>query len=75
VFTLALSGQPLDPQDWPCQIEENAGRIRAKWATPAGSLELSGLSKVGTIDEHMKSFGEKINSQDVPIVRLEDSNP
>jgi hypothetical protein len=73
VFTLALSNEPLDPQDWPCQIDENAGRIHAKWDTPAGSLELGGLSKVATIDEHGKAFGEKINSQDVPIVRLEDS--
>ncbi len=73
VFTLALAAQPLDPRDWPCQIEQTAGGIHAKWDTPSGSLEISGLSKVATIDEHSKSFGEKINSQDVPIVRLEDS--
>jgi hypothetical protein len=75
VFTLALSGQPLNAQDWPCQIDAAAGRVRAKWDTPAGSLELGGLSKVATIDEHGRSFGEKINTQDVPMVRLEDSKP
>jgi hypothetical protein len=75
VFTLALSLQPLDPQDWPCRIDAAAGQVRAKWDTPAGSLELAGLSRIATIDEHGKSFGEKINTQDVPSVRLEDSKP
>ena len=75
VFTLALSAQPLDARDWPCRIEQIDGGIHAKWDTPSGSLELNGLSKVVAMDEHAKSFGEKINSQDVPIVRLEDSKP
>lgn len=70
VFTLAISSEPLDPRGWPCKVEQSEGGIHAKWDTPSGSLELCGLSKVGTIDEHRKAFGEKINSQDVPIVRL-----
>lgn len=73
VFTLALSSEPLDAQDWPCRIEHPPGGIHAKWDTPSGSLELSGLSKATTMDEHTRSFGEKINGQDVPIVRLPDS--
>jgi hypothetical protein len=73
VFTLALSGQPLDPKPWPCRIEETAGRIHTSWDTPACVLELSGLSKVATMEEHRASFGEKINGQDVPLVRLEES--
>ena len=70
VFTLAISASPLDPRDWPCKVEQNAGTIHAKWDTAFGLLELRGLSKVGTIDEHGKTFNEKIKGQDVPIVRL-----
>ena len=75
LFTLVLSGQPQDRQAWPCRVEETAGRIHAKWDTPSGSLELSGLARVATIEEHQISFGEKINSQDIPPVRLEESRP
>jgi hypothetical protein len=75
VFTLALSAQPSDARTWPCRIEEAPGRVHAKWDTPSGSLELSGLATVATIEEHRDSFGEKINSQDVPPVRLEESTP
>jgi hypothetical protein len=75
VFTLALSGQALDPGIWPCRVDEAPGRIHAKWDTPSGSLELSGLARVAPIEEHQNSFGEKINSQDIPPVRLEESKP
>jgi hypothetical protein len=75
VFTLALSYQPVESQTWPCRIEDAAGRILARWDTPSGALELSGLSKVATMGEHENSFGEKINGQDIPLVRLEESKP
>jgi hypothetical protein len=75
VFTLALSGQPLDPSAWPCHIDEAPGRLHARWDTPSCSLEVSGLSRVVTIEAHQSSFGEKINSQDIPPVRLEESKP
>jgi hypothetical protein len=75
VFTLALSGQPLDPSAWPCHVDEAPGRAHAKWETPSGSLELSGLARIAPIEEHQTSFGEKINSQDIPPVRLEESKP
>ena len=75
VFTLALSDQPVESQAWPCRIEEIAGRVHARWDTPSGSLELNGLSKVATMGEHESSFGEKINGQDIPLVRLEESKP
>jgi len=75
VFTLELSDKALDPQEWPCQIEQTGDGIRAKWDTPSGSLELAGLSKIAALSEHAKSFGEKINSQNVPIIRLEESKP
>jgi hypothetical protein len=75
IFTLVLSGQSLESQTWPCRIEDAAGRIHARWDTPSGSLELSGLARVATMEEHANSFGEKINSQDIPLVRLEESKP
>jgi hypothetical protein len=75
VFTLALSGQPLDSHAWPCKVEDTAGRIHATWDTPSGTLELSGLARVATMEQHGNSFGEKINSQDIPLVRLEESRP
>lgn len=75
VFTMALSTEPLAPRDSPFRIEQAGAGIHAKWDTPGGSLELIGLSRVATMDEHAKSFGERIDSQDVPIVRLEDSKP
>lgn len=75
VFTLALSGQPLDPHNWPCHVEEAAGRIHTRWDTPSGSLELEGLSRVATMEQHVNSFGEKINSQEIPLARLEESKP
>ncbi len=76
VFTLALSGEPQEPQQiGPCTIEATAGRIHARWKSPYATLEIDGLSRVATIEEHASAFGEKINSQDVPFVRLEDSKP
>jgi hypothetical protein len=65
----------LDTSAWPCRIDEAPGRIHARWDTPSGSLELSGLARVAPIEEHQNSFGEKINSQDIPPVRLEESKP
>ena len=75
VFTLTLSGQPLDALAWPCEVEATADRVHATWETPAGLLEVSGLSKAATIEDHRKSFGERINSQDIPLARLEESKP
>lgn len=75
VFTLALSDQSLDSRPGPFGIQDAGGLINARWNTPSGSLELSGLARVATMEEHGKSFGEKINSQDVSFVRLEESKP
>lgn len=72
IFTLSLSGERIDPPSWPCRITSANGQIHAQWDTPSGSLEISGLSKVATIEDHAAAFSERINTQDIPPARLED---
>jgi len=72
VFTLALAAAPHSAGNQPCEVNATAGRIHAKWASPGGLLELTGLSRSATIEDHLKAFGERIDSQDVPAVRLEE---
>jgi hypothetical protein len=74
-FLLALSAEPL-PSAPARLLPGPAADLRtALWETPAGRFELTGLTRVATIDQHDAAFGERINGQDVPIVRLEELKP
>jgi hypothetical protein len=49
-----------------------AGSAHAQWGSPAGVLELNGLTMVASIEEHAAAFRERIDGAEVPVFRLED---
>ena len=75
-FQLSLFSEPLTTPPARVPLPGPAEDLcTARWETPAGALELSGSTRVAPIDHHEAAFSERINGQDVPIVRLEESKP
>jgi hypothetical protein len=72
VFTLQLSAGAISPTDATFVLEHHGGGVRAKWASPAGTLELAGLRAVVPAAEHARAFADRIQGAPVPIVRLQE---